>query len=99
MAHSWHHAESSARRFGGKADDYLFVHDWIEVIGTIKSSIRSDGGGCPGSPWEGPRRPRSAVTRGAERAVGRDLWTHRGIRRAAHAKRPQRHPCGQAPLG
>lgn len=41
MAHPRHHAESSARRSGGKAEDYLFVHDWLEVIGTIKSSIWS----------------------------------------------------------
>lgn len=26
----WHHAESSARRFGGKADDYIKIHAWFD---------------------------------------------------------------------
>ena len=30
MAHPLHHAESSARKFGGVADDYQFVHDWFD---------------------------------------------------------------------
>ncbi len=30
MAHSWHHAESSARKFGGVPDDYLSVHSWFD---------------------------------------------------------------------
>ena len=30
MAHSWHHAESSARKFGGKPDDYLAIHTWFD---------------------------------------------------------------------
>jgi len=36
MAHPLHHAESSARKFGGVPDDYQFVHDWFDVIRTIK---------------------------------------------------------------
>lgn len=31
MAHPWHHAESSARRYGGKPDDYLAIHDWFDA--------------------------------------------------------------------
>ncbi|AUQ92461.1 hypothetical protein PhaeoP24_03903 (plasmid) [Phaeobacter inhibens] len=30
MAHPLHHAESSARKFGGVPDDYQFVHDWFD---------------------------------------------------------------------
>jgi len=30
MAHSWHHAESSARKFGGVANDYLAIHAWFD---------------------------------------------------------------------
>jgi hypothetical protein len=31
MAHSYHHAESSARKFGGQPDDYLAVHAWFDA--------------------------------------------------------------------
>lgn len=30
MAHSYHHAESSARKFGGRPEDYLLVHEWFD---------------------------------------------------------------------
>lgn len=30
MAHPWHHAERSARRFGGEPQDYLAIHDWFD---------------------------------------------------------------------
>ena len=30
MAHPLHHAESSARMFGGVPDDYQYVHDWFD---------------------------------------------------------------------
>jgi len=32
MAHPYHHALSSARLWGGTADDYMPVHAWLEVI-------------------------------------------------------------------
>lgn len=31
MAHPLHHAESSARRYGGKPSDYQVVHDWFDA--------------------------------------------------------------------
>lgn len=31
MAHPYHHAVSSARRFGGVPDDYQAIHDWFDV--------------------------------------------------------------------
>ena len=30
MAHPFKHAESSARKFGGKAEDYLPIHNWFD---------------------------------------------------------------------
>ena len=30
MAHPFKHAESSARKFGGKAEDYLQIHNWFD---------------------------------------------------------------------
>lgn len=30
MAHPFHHAERSARLFGGLPDDYLSIHDWFD---------------------------------------------------------------------
>jgi hypothetical protein len=37
MSHSIFHAQSSVRRFGGKVEDYLALHDWLDVIWTVKS--------------------------------------------------------------
>jgi hypothetical protein len=31
MAHPWHHALSSARKFGGKPEDYLEIHNWFDA--------------------------------------------------------------------
>lgn len=31
MAHSYHHAESSARKFGGVPEDYLPIHSWFDA--------------------------------------------------------------------
>ena len=30
MAHPYHHAERSAKKFGGVAEDYLAVHNWFD---------------------------------------------------------------------
>jgi hypothetical protein len=30
MAHPWHHALSSARKFGGKPADYVHIHQWFD---------------------------------------------------------------------
>lgn len=30
MAHPYHHAISSARRFGGAPEDYIKFHDWLD---------------------------------------------------------------------
>lgn len=31
MAHPWHHAESSARKFGGDPSDYFDLHTWFDA--------------------------------------------------------------------
>lgn len=31
MAHPWHHAVSSARKFGGVPEDYLPIHNWFDA--------------------------------------------------------------------
>ena len=31
MSHPYHHAESSARRHGGRPEDYLPLHDWFDA--------------------------------------------------------------------
>ncbi len=31
MAHPLHHAESSARKFGGTPSDYQAIHDWLDA--------------------------------------------------------------------
>lgn len=31
MGHPWHHALSSAKKFGGKPEDYLPIHDWFDA--------------------------------------------------------------------
>jgi hypothetical protein len=30
MAHPYHHAVSSANKFGGSPDDYIEIHDWFD---------------------------------------------------------------------
>jgi len=40
MAHPWHHALSSARRFGGVAEDYLDLHSWFDESKLITADFR-----------------------------------------------------------
>lgn len=40
MAHAWHHAQSSAKRFGGKPEDYLPIHDWFDGTKELEPSFR-----------------------------------------------------------
>ena len=30
MAHPFEHAQSSAKKFGGRAEDYLLLHNWLD---------------------------------------------------------------------
>lgn len=36
MAHPYHHAQSSVKKWGGTVDDFIAVHTWFDVIPTIK---------------------------------------------------------------
>ena len=40
MAHSFHHAQSSAKRFGGVPEDYLPIHDWFDCTKELEPTLR-----------------------------------------------------------
>ena len=40
MAHSYHHAVSSARKFGGAPEDYTAVHSWFDRSKEIVADFR-----------------------------------------------------------
>ena len=40
MAHPFKHAESSARKFGGKAEDYLLIHNWFDESKAFMTDFR-----------------------------------------------------------
>ena len=40
MAHSYHHAVSSARSFGGQPDDYIAIHSWLDRSKEIVADFR-----------------------------------------------------------
>lgn len=40
MTHPYHHAESSARIFGGVPEDYLAVHQWMDASKEFFCDIR-----------------------------------------------------------
>jgi hypothetical protein len=40
MAHPFTHAEGSARKFGGKAEDYLATHPWFDESKAFFTSFR-----------------------------------------------------------
>jgi hypothetical protein len=40
MAHSYHHAVSSAQKWGGRPDDYQLIHDWLDGSKVILADFR-----------------------------------------------------------
>jgi hypothetical protein len=40
MAHPFHHALSSSRKFGGVASDYQAIHDWFDQTKSIFGNFR-----------------------------------------------------------
>lgn len=40
MAHPYHHAISSVKKFGGKVDDYLPIHSWFDESKMILGDFR-----------------------------------------------------------
>ncbi|QEG27060.1 hypothetical protein GobsT_18130 [Gemmata obscuriglobus] len=39
MAHPYHHALSSVKRWGGRAEDYQPVHDWFDATKAFPTSV------------------------------------------------------------
>lgn len=51
MAHPYHHALSSVRKWGGKPEDYQAIHDWFDwskiLIGDLRHrALRHHAEGC-----------------------------------------------------
>ena len=67
MAHPDHHAESSARKFGGQPSDYHAIHDWFDAS---KAHLAS--------PIHRALRHHSAGIFEAERVFGRTVVNHAG---------------------
>ncbi len=40
MAHSYHHAVSSARKWGGRPEDYQAIHNWLDGSKLILADFR-----------------------------------------------------------
>lgn len=40
MANSYIHAEASARHFGGKPEDYIKIHEWIDQFKSTMGDVR-----------------------------------------------------------
>lgn len=40
MAHPYHHAVSSVRKWGGRVEDYLRIHDWFDESKAILADFR-----------------------------------------------------------
>ena len=40
MAHPFHHAESSARKFGGEPIEYLALHEWLDASKSHLANFR-----------------------------------------------------------
>ena len=40
MAHPFHHAQSSVRKWGGEVDDYLAIHAWFDESKKILADFR-----------------------------------------------------------
>jgi hypothetical protein len=40
MAHAYHHAVSSSRKFGGDPDEYLRLHEWLDASKSHMADFR-----------------------------------------------------------
>ncbi len=47
MAHPYHHALSSVKKWGGTVDDYLGCHEFLDVIWTGKAFLDLSGSDSP----------------------------------------------------
>jgi hypothetical protein len=47
MAHPYHHALSSVKKWGGSVEDYLALHEFLDVIWTGKAFLDLSGSDSP----------------------------------------------------
>ena len=47
MAHPYHHALSSVKKWGGVVEDYIELHSWLDVIWTGKAFLDLSGSDSP----------------------------------------------------
>ena len=92
MAHSYHHAVSSARKFGGVPADYQAVHDWLDgsklIIADFRHrALRHHAEGC----FAAEALFGVTLTNSAGRPVPVRLAARRFRRRRARAGPPQAH--------
>ncbi len=40
MAHAFHHAQSSAKKFGGVPEDYIAIHNWFDETKKFEPTFR-----------------------------------------------------------
>lgn len=40
MSHPWHHAKSSARKYGGQPEDYIAIHNWFDETKQLLADFR-----------------------------------------------------------
>ena len=62
MAHPYHHALASVKKWGGEVSDYLPLHSWLDLMWTAKaffSRYSASTGPCVISPTAPPRRSSS----------------------------------------
>ena len=84
MAHPYHHALASVKKWGGDVSDYLPLHTWFDLMWRGKSffSRYSAEVLVPVVHRRGPAVRVARIDAQAERTAGRCLWTHRGEHRA-----------------
>lgn len=81
MAHAWHHAESSARRYGGSPEAYMSIHEWLDATkiafaGRTHRALRHHAFGI----FEAERVFGRTIDNGAGRAVPVRLIAEQHIR-------------------
>jgi hypothetical protein len=80
MAHPYHHALASVKKWGGEVNDYLPLHTWFDLMWTGKSFLSR----CSAEvvvPVVHRRAPAVRIARidaQAERTAGRCLWNPPG---------------------
>ena len=88
MAHSYHHAVSSARTWGGDPSDYQAIHDWLDGSKLILADFRTP---CPPTSCRGMLRGGGAV-RNDDPDQYRPARARKADCGAAHPGRPRAHP-------